>query len=281
MSLRTWTCCLTLLILTCAAGVTHADYADVILADNPVAYWRFEEASASDPAADSSGSGLDATYVGTAAVGASGMVGNALSLDAGGGHVALPGTWGGASTPAMSFEAWFRSTSTVRHQLVLGIGCFDDPGERDAVFIEYRGDDLGMTFTGFNQDGGSGYAQISQAGVAALNEWHHLVYTIDETGVASSYVDGRIFDFRDFATPYQYLSEGALYIGQSNLANFSYQFEGEIDEVAIYNTALSSAQVWNHYAQLAEPPVPEKANCCSRSKSTWNRSALGTTRTTA
>ena len=113
-----------------------------------------------------------------------------------------------------------------------------------------------MTFTSFNQDGGSGYAQISKAGVTTLNEWHHLVYAIDATGVATSYLDGQLFDKRTFQTPYQYLSEGALFIGQSNLAELPYQFVGEIDEVAIYDTALSAGQVWNHYAQAGEPPVP-------------------------
>ena len=134
MSTRAWKYCLPLMILACSTGVTRADYADAVLADSPIAYWQFEEASVTDPAADSSGNGLTATYVGTAAVGSEGIVGNGVSLASGGGHVALPGLWGGAATPAMSFEAWFRSTSTEKTQLVLGIGCFEDPAERDAVF---------------------------------------------------------------------------------------------------------------------------------------------------
>ena len=126
------------------------------------------------------------------------------------------------------------------------------------VFIEYRWrQHLGMTFTSFNQDGGSGYAQVYQPEIAPINEWHHMVYTIDEIGRCLFLSSTANYSITfGFATPYQYLSEDALYIGQSNLASIPYQFEGEIDEVAIYDTALSSAQVWNHYSQLAEPPVP-------------------------
>jgi len=47
-----------------------------------------------------------------------------------------------------------------------------------------------------------------------------------------------------------------LFVGQSNLSNLPYQFVGQIDEVAVYDHALSAARVWEHYTQIAEPPVP-------------------------
>ncbi|HEX8789576.1 MAG TPA: hypothetical protein VF765_01395, partial [Polyangiaceae bacterium] len=60
---------------TDAAGdvVSGPPYVLAVLEDQPVAYWRFGEASGTR-AADSSGNGNDATYVGAVSLGAPGAI---------------------------------------------------------------------------------------------------------------------------------------------------------------------------------------------------------------
>src|SRR5215471_19347150 len=56
-------CCLSIGVLLKPLAASAA-YPDTILSDHPVAYYRLEELTGASTAADSSGNGLDATYVG-------------------------------------------------------------------------------------------------------------------------------------------------------------------------------------------------------------------------
>ena len=71
-----------------AAPVALADYPAVVLADSPLAYYRFEEVPGAGTIADSSGNGLDADYsapIGTTILGEPGVVGLAALFNGDGG----------------------------------------------------------------------------------------------------------------------------------------------------------------------------------------------------
>src|SRR6185503_5933955 len=55
-------------------GAAEAGYREEILQDNPVAYWRLGEQTVHGPVVDSSGNGLDGTYVGDFMVGLPGAI---------------------------------------------------------------------------------------------------------------------------------------------------------------------------------------------------------------
>ncbi len=92
------------------AGIT---YDQVILGDNPTAYWRFEESSTSQPAADwaTADGAQNGVYTGTASLGP-GIVGGALYVTPGGtegGYVRADNV---NITRAFTFEAWVRSETS-------------------------------------------------------------------------------------------------------------------------------------------------------------------------
>ena len=71
-----------------ATPMAMADYPAVVLADSPLAYYRFEEVPGASAIADFSGNGLDADYstpIGTTVLGEPGVVGLAALFNGDGG----------------------------------------------------------------------------------------------------------------------------------------------------------------------------------------------------
>lgn len=80
------------------------------------------------------------------------------------------------------------------------------------------------------------------AGTIRLNEWHHFVFTY-KGSTGSLYLNGRLLDSRTLARPQNFT--------RLNLATV----EGTVDEVAMYDSALSQERVRAHYiAGIAPPP---------------------------
>jgi len=83
-------------------------------------------------------------------------------------------------------------------------------------------------------------------------DWHMLCFTL-KTNVVKGYLDGRAFAWSAVPTPGSVLNtmQADLYIG--SWAN--QYFDGHIDDVRIYNRALSSNEVAQLYASEAVPPA--------------------------
>jgi hypothetical protein len=79
---------------------------------------------------------------------------------------------------------------------------------------------------------------------SALGSWHHLVGTYDRLS-AKLYVDGVKVDARDYTEPLS-VNNNAVLIGKSGFGEF---FKGGIDEVRIYNRAISENEVQKLYTQ--------------------------------
>jgi hypothetical protein len=82
------------------------------------------------------------------------------------------------------------------------------------------------------------------------NVWHHVVATLGSGGMAL-YVDGALVASSTAATTAQGYA-GYWRIGGDNLNGWPNKptnaaFKGSVDEVAVYPTALTAAQVANHY----------------------------------
>jgi hypothetical protein len=75
--------------------MSQRDYASMVLGDNPIGYWRFEEPAEADTAMDSSGHGRDGAYVAgvsPGSAGAPGIGGYSATFDGTSGFVDLPGS---------------------------------------------------------------------------------------------------------------------------------------------------------------------------------------------
>ncbi len=107
---------------------------------------------------------------------------------------------------------------------------------------------------GFQFGTGSNWREIKTDSELPLDEWSYVVATYESsTGKAALYLNGSLVTTADF-TPGEAIvpSDTDLFIGKNNQGFWLYgfnlnAFSGLIDEVKIYNQALSAADVQNAY----------------------------------
>lgn len=93
----------------------------------------------------------------------------------------------------------------------------------------------------------SGNSMTSVAGGSvALNTWQHLVGTFDGA-TATLYVNGTLVASSTISVGYQPQTRNPLEVGQSEPGSDLY-FPGRLEEAAVYSSALSAAQVQQHYS---------------------------------
>src|SRR5207245_10183119 len=90
--------------------------------------------------------------------------------------------------------------------------------------------------------------------------WHHLVGVCDQAnGQLKLYVDGSLAASGTIGTNAGIETQPlAMTIGarqQSGATEFNQQWIGHVDDVAIYNTALSAAQALAHFNAAQRPPI--------------------------
>lgn len=228
-------------------GTGQTTYVSTVLADSPRAYYRMNEASGQPQ--DSSGNSMHTTVTnGSPTYRQPGPLLSDVS-DKAIGFLASNSDYFEAPDNAIldygdvfTLEAWVKrgGTGAVEH------------------FIVGKGDD------GVNRAGGL-YIQddrvmLAQTDVAPMiystthitdtTRWHHIVAT-KNGATMRTYVDGR--DVTDLATASNLtcqntsrpLTIGAEYNGAGGHGSY---MAGGLDEVAVYNTALSAERVWAHYA---------------------------------
>ena len=104
---------------------------------------------------------------------------------------------------------------------------------------------------GIKENCGAAWNYGNQNFEVADGEWHHFVGVIypQETRL---YIDGELFSIVDIASDSETCSGGDLIIG-SEWSGVSYGFQGEIDDVAVWNRPLDEEEILGLY--LAPPPV--------------------------
>jgi hypothetical protein len=96
---------------------------------------------------------------------------------------------------------------------------------------------------------GSTYVAVQTPAITDTN-WHYVVAT-DDGSTAKIYLDG-VLKQSTATTLALTANSGALSIGRSNINN-KYFFNGLLDEVAIYPTALSGTTISGHYIAATTP----------------------------
>jgi len=207
-----------------------------------VAHWRLDETSGTT-AADSSGNGLNGTLGGDPQW-VAGKIGGALEFD-GDDYVDL-------GTPAVldfgtedfTITAWIKMTATTRGS-IFAIGGDDGGGIRYTLAMG-EGNDNKLTLTMDNDS-----TKVQSMGDTVINDgvWHHVVGMI-KGDVSLVYVDG--VEDGSIDLPAGYDLSGVLqhnaYIGAitSNASNTLHPEKfmiGLIDDVRIYDTALTEAEI--------------------------------------
>jgi len=198
-----------------------------------VAYWSFDE-GAGDIAYDISGNGNNCTIYG--AKWTKGKYGSALQFDGVDDYVDC-GSQASlifANSDSYSFEHWIKWTGGGSYVLYAG------KNSAEEAFL-LRAEDNNRF--GFRDSGASQPLFAPNSSDDCLNVWVHLVWVADGLGNIELYKNGTYFDS---VTPPNGTSMHFETFGRSWPFNV-YMYEGLIDEVRIYNRALSPEEIRYHY----------------------------------
>lgn len=226
--------------IAAAGGASALNYAAVVLADTPLAYWRLGETTGST-AADSGGNGYNGTYA-NCTLGAAPLVNN------NGGNLAVSGN--GSSSQILvgavsalyslsrnfSIEAWIKPASVAGGFLsgIFSLGLNGFCARQNGPSIELLRDysvSLGAVNCGLT------------AGAR-----FHIVVTVDSTGTATVYCNGvskGTINASGYTYSGQYVRVGADGKDSTTVNTF---LGGTLDEVAVYSHALTATQIAAHYS---------------------------------
>lgn len=261
-------------VLTLKPGPTDA-YAQTVLADKPIAWWRLEESTA--VTAEDIAGGHNGDFFNEPLTGSAGIPGFAA-----GKAVAFDGTssqkidvpW----TPVLngttfSVECWawvaggegsYRSPITSR-----------DDGPQRGYIIYAGAENTWQFWTGT----GTGWSTIAGPAVVT-GEWAHLVATV--TGnTRQFYVNGVLAGTVSSALSLN-MARPLRIGGGSTEGDGNFFFNGTIDEVAYYDSVLSAARVTAHYTSgLGSVPGTPPVITITRGTGsnvtvTWDRGTLET-----
>jgi signal peptidase I len=222
-----------------AAAVTFPTYPQAVIADNPLVYYRGDDADGSLTAADSSGNGTTGSYVGTVpAFQVPGGPGVGLSADtamrfSGASLVSASSTATLVNQDTFTEEIWFTTTTTAGGRL-LGMGSSNsgNSGTSDRYISMAANGSLSLLVgattitspaTGYN-DG----------------SWHQAAASLGAAGMRL-YVDGALVANNAGVTT------GTNYTGRWRIGGDTAYFAGTLDEAAVFLTQLADAQVTAHH----------------------------------
>jgi hypothetical protein len=131
-----------------------------------------------------------------------------------------------------SYSFWVKKP-VVSEAYIVGYGI-------DSVII-FNGDGRIRFYTG-----GLAAADLYSTTSLSANTWHHVICTYDTNGDKKIYIDGS--EDNDISTSGTISTNGLrLTIGAKYTGSYSHFFGGNIDEVAIWNTVLTSCDITGIY----------------------------------
>lgn len=215
-------------------------YSTLVLASSPVVYYRLGE-STGTTAVDSSGHGINGTYIGTFTLGEAGAIKSDPDTAVLFGPPSAPGGAGLVAVsanaalllPIVTYEAWFKTTD-VQGDTIISANAFGG-----SYFIMVQ-----VTATGQVEAQTPWLSSLTSP--LSYNDagWHLMNLTYDGT-TETLYIDGAAVA-SGMGTPTAISGTPQLFLAE-RIDTDSNNFFGVLDEVAIYPTALSPATITAHY----------------------------------
>jgi len=211
-----------------------------------------------------------------------GKIGGALSFDGVDDYIRSDSKIG--NNQSFTLACWFNARSISSTPYPVHEICGDDnvQGTPDVKGVSIRYRSNGYVYVYISDGNGSPkYLYYNLGGT--LNSWHHAAVTYDySSNLARLYVDGIFHNvLGDSITLNGYsgfegLGNGRFSIGREYY-NF-YFFDGMIDDVRVYNRALSASEITDLYnytgGSIVSPPNPPAtttpATCTSFTYSAWS-----------
>lgn len=223
-----------------AAGDGPADrYGAAVLADGPVAYWRFGESSGT-VAHDYLG-GHPATYQGQCKLGVPGAIAGdtAVELDGTSCRIDVGDAFAFGGGAAFTMELW--ADIEIADATSRFLVSRDTPGGiSNGYQLPFQA--TALWFERLDNAGGDGYVN---AGPPTVHQFEMIAITYDGT-VQRFYRDGTEITSATVTMP-EAAAPGALAFGDT-ARQVSAKFAGVLDEIAFYDKALPPARVAAHFA---------------------------------
>jgi len=215
-------------------------YFDIYSLPGFVSWWKFDETYGAN-AVDSIGNN-NGTLKNMANDRVPGKSGNALEFDGSNDYVQIPDSTSLDITQDLTITAWINSSvdySTPQYV----VGKRDDTEMQFGLLLNLD-EILFYTFGSPDQVGGS----LSDPLADKENQWIFVAGTVDRAGNVKVYLNGLDVTFDGIADPITTASTD-VYVGArgDGAGGSLYNFNGQIDEVMIFSTALSAQNISDIY----------------------------------
>lgn len=226
-------------------------YADEVLVDSPLVYWKMDEASTIQ--LDSSGNDRNLTLSASTGTASAGLITTGSSWDVSGSAYGICGygTWMNQSS--FTVEAWIRPDSTSNYKAIVTRD--GASSSRGWAFYVNSGQLLCYDFRM-----GDGVV-VRGSGTLFANTVYYVALTFDGTSVRL-YLNGGLDGTSLPAAWFGGALSNAMLVGGSyaGTSTPALNFDGSIDEVAYYPTVLTQERIAAHYAAGAGPGTARLAS---------------------
>src|ERR1041385_6534257 len=254
----------------------RADYQSTVLSQNPVAYWRLNETTPPPVPpilaanAGSVGAGGNGTYNNGVIRGVSGAIAGdanpaARFPQSAGNRVRVPYASQWNQTGPFSVEFWAKPAQTAALACpAASVEFIPTPTQRNGWLI-YQGDSTlgtgnGFVFRQYNSTGLANQTGVSTNITLDTSKWYHVVATFDGTNL-KLYLNGALGQSAPIAGTARANTNSAIPLAfgaRSDGSQGFFEYAGDLDECAVYTSALSASQVLTHY-QAGTNPAPVTA----------------------
>lgn len=236
-------------------------YTETVRADHPAGWWRLgDDTPTSSLCADASGNGRDGLYLGGPVKADSivdGTTDGAVDFDGANDKLELPVDVCPTASP-FTVELWVTTSQVpaagADAYLVHASATFgNSAGWVDAIRVSL--DETGVVDFKFIDYPTLNVVSTVSTSVVNDGAVHHVACTVDTDRRARIYIDGALQGTSAGPAAFSaVLAADRLRVGAPRGVAAGYKkFDGILDEVALYTTALTSAQVLAHYQAGASP----------------------------
>ena len=224
---------------------TSDTYAQTILSDNPIGYWRLDESSLAT-AANAEPTGVQYGEPGPTSPD------NAIAIKGSQTYVSTTTEFNNPQT--FSLEVWFNTTTAEGGRLAGFENVQVGEGSTAYDRLLYMTNSGNVVFGIYN----GGFQTVQSSSTYSDGNWHHAVATYS-SGAAVLYVDGNsvatgnLGQAQDYSGWWRWGGGSAWGGGGGTWTStpIDLSFKGLLGEAALYSTALTASQVSTHYAAAA------------------------------
>ena len=248
--------CAALAALLASKGFSGAVQEQPLRAQTPIGplgHWKGDDGATPKEAADASGNGFHGTY--SAGAGTSSEVPKtnfpnpgSIALDGAAGIVTIPDSPALRLTGDITIAFWKRRTAEVKDWTrLVGKG---NGGQRNFGIWEFPNGDGRIKFQMYNT-GGQSVLDLDSPANTALNTWYHIVCTVSVND-AALWVNGQLVA-NGTRTGEPGTSADPVTFG---FAGYHAYYPGQLDDIRIYDRALSMSEIVYLAAGHGAPAAP-------------------------